>query len=158
VLALCKNPAILGRQEFGRRSEGKHRRLSDQGLKWTPKTGRPDKVWFPAGTTDQESSDDEEAASARAAFKAKVALAAVRGDKTTSQLGVNRKRVRRLMRVMGPEVIYPKRWTSRPGTGHLPLFTVDFGDHAARPVVVEQHYLHPAAARLFVPRSGDGPA
>jgi putative transposase len=33
-------------------------------------------------------------------------------------LGVNRKRVQRLMRVMGIEAIYPKRRTSWPGAGH----------------------------------------
>ena len=33
-------------------------------------------------------------------------------------LGVNRKRVQRLMRVMGLEAIYPKRRTTRPGAGH----------------------------------------
>src|SRR5436190_734935 len=106
------------------------------------------------------------------AFKAKVALAACRGDKTTAQLageygvhvgqittwkkqllegaarlfedgrskraideqylrtpfygsrklamvlGVNRKRIQRLMRVMGIEAIYPKRRTTWPGAGH----------------------------------------
>jgi putative transposase len=33
-------------------------------------------------------------------------------------LGVNRKRVQRLMRVMGIEAIYPKRLTTWPGAGH----------------------------------------
>jgi putative transposase len=33
-------------------------------------------------------------------------------------LGVNRKRVQRLMRLMGLEAIYPKRRTTRPGDGH----------------------------------------
>lgn len=33
-------------------------------------------------------------------------------------LGVNRKRVQRLMRVMGLEAIYPKKRTTRPGSGH----------------------------------------
>jgi putative transposase len=33
-------------------------------------------------------------------------------------LGVNRKRVQRLMRVMGLEALYPKRRTTRPGAGH----------------------------------------
>ena len=31
---------------------------------------------------------------------------------------VNRKRVSRLLRVMGIEAIYPRRWTSQPGIGH----------------------------------------
>ena len=34
------------------------------------------------------------------------------------ELGVNRKRVQRLMRVMGLEAIYPKPCTSHPGAGH----------------------------------------
>ncbi len=34
------------------------------------------------------------------------------------ELGVNRKRVQRLMRVMGLEAIHPKPCTSRPGAGH----------------------------------------
>lgn len=33
-------------------------------------------------------------------------------------LGVNRKRVQRLMRLMGLEALYPKRRTTRPGAGH----------------------------------------
>ena len=33
-------------------------------------------------------------------------------------LSVNRKRVRRLMRVMGIEAIYPRRSTTRPAAGH----------------------------------------
>jgi putative transposase len=34
------------------------------------------------------------------------------------ELGVNRKRVQRLMRLMGIEAIYPKRRTTWPGVGH----------------------------------------
>jgi putative transposase len=34
------------------------------------------------------------------------------------ELGVNRKRVQRLMRMMGIEAIYPKRRTTRPAPGH----------------------------------------
>jgi putative transposase len=33
-------------------------------------------------------------------------------------LGVNRKRIQRLMRIMGLEAIYPKRATTRPAAGH----------------------------------------
>ena len=33
-------------------------------------------------------------------------------------LGVNRRRVQRLMRLMGLEAIYPKRRTTRPASGH----------------------------------------
>ncbi len=38
--------------------------------------------------------------------------------KLAVMLGVNRKRVQRLMRVMGLEAIYPKRRTTWPGAGH----------------------------------------
>ena len=38
--------------------------------------------------------------------------------KLAKVLGVNRKRVQRLMRMMGLEAIYPKRRTTRPGAGH----------------------------------------
>lgn len=38
--------------------------------------------------------------------------------KLGEQLGVNRKRVQRLMRRMGLEAIYPKRRTTRPAAGH----------------------------------------
>ncbi len=75
-------------------------------------------------------------------FKAEVALAAVRGDRTVNELAgqsdvhpyygsrrmtrwliergeeVNRKRVRRLMRTMGLEAIYPKPRLSAAGKGH----------------------------------------
>jgi putative transposase len=38
--------------------------------------------------------------------------------KLAEVLGVNRKRVQRLMRIMGIEAIYPKRRTTWPGAGH----------------------------------------
>lgn len=38
--------------------------------------------------------------------------------KIADKLNVNRKRVQRLMRMMGIEAIYPKRRTTRPATGH----------------------------------------
>jgi putative transposase len=38
--------------------------------------------------------------------------------KLSKVLGVNRKRIQRLMRVMGIEAIYPKRRTTWPGAGH----------------------------------------
>ena len=38
--------------------------------------------------------------------------------KIAKLLGVNRKRVQRLMRLMGLEAVYPKRRTTRPGAGH----------------------------------------
>ncbi len=38
--------------------------------------------------------------------------------KIAAELGVNRKRVQRLMRRMGLEAVYPRRRTTRPATGH----------------------------------------
>jgi putative transposase len=38
--------------------------------------------------------------------------------KLAVELGANRKRIQRLMRVMGIEAIYPKRRTTRPAKGH----------------------------------------
>jgi putative transposase len=38
--------------------------------------------------------------------------------KIAEELGVNRKRVQRLMRRMGLEAVYPKRRTTRPAAGH----------------------------------------
>ncbi len=38
--------------------------------------------------------------------------------KLAEALGVNRKRVGRLMRIMGLEAIYPRRRTTQPGVGH----------------------------------------
>src|SRR5437763_1913948 len=68
-----------------------------------------------------------------ATFKAQVALAALKGDRTANPFlgsrrlakwlveqgeAVNRKRVQRLMRVMGLEAIYPKPKLSAAGRGH----------------------------------------
>jgi putative transposase len=38
--------------------------------------------------------------------------------KMALELGINRKRAQRLMRIMGLEAIYPKRTTTRPAAGH----------------------------------------
>jgi putative transposase len=51
------------------------------------------------------------------------------------ELGVNRKRIQRLMRIVGIEALYPKPKLSRPATGHeiypylLRGLTVDHADH-----------------------------
>ena len=78
--------------------------------------------------------------------------------KLAEVLSVNRKRVQRLMRVMGIEAIYPKRRTTWPGdrTQDLPVFTAECGGHAAQPGVVERHHVRAAAARVFVPGGGVG--
>ena len=55
--------------------------------------------------------------------------------KIALELGYNRKRIQRLMRVMGLEAIYPKRRTTRPAVGHriypylLRNVTVTHPDH-----------------------------
>ena len=71
---------------------------------------------------------------------------------------MNRKRVQRLMRLMGMEAIYPKRRTTWPGAGtqDLPVFTAECGGHAARPGVGQRHHVRAAAARVLVPGGGDG--
>ena len=41
-------------------------------------------------------------------------------------------------------------------TQDLPLFTAEYRDHAAQPSVGQRHHVHPATARIFVSRGGDG--
>ncbi len=57
-----------------------------------------------------------------AAFKAKIALEALREVATVPELakrhGFNRKRVQRLMRVMGIEALVPRPGTSKAAPGH----------------------------------------
>ena len=77
--------------------------------------------------------------------------------KLSEVLGVNRKRIQRLMRVMGIEAIYPKRRTTRPGAGHKNYpYLLRNVEVAARPGVGQRHHLRAAASRVFVPRGGDG--
>ena len=62
------------------------------------------------------------------------------------ELDVNRKRVQRLMRLMGLEAIYPKpRPHARRRAQDLPVFTAEYGDYAPRPGVEHRHHVHPAA-------------
>ena len=61
---------------------------------------------------------------------------------------VSRKRVRRLMRKMGIEAIYPKPRTTRP--------KAEPGHRLSQPGVVRRYNLHPHAPRLHVPGGGDG--
>ena len=78
--------------------------------------------------------------------------------KMAVELGVNRKRVQRLMRLMGLEAIYPQaaHHAARRRTQDLPVFTAECGDHAAQPGVGQRHHVHSAAAGLLVPGGGDG--
>ena len=63
--------------------------------------------------------------------------------KMAETFGVNRKRVQRLMRVMGMEAIYPKpRLTqAQRRASHLPVFAAGCGGRAAGPGVVERHHV-----------------
>ncbi len=60
---------------------------------------------------------------------------------------VNRKRVQRLMRLMGLEAIYPKPRlvAAGPGPQDLPVPAAGRGDRAARPGVEYRHHLRAAA-------------
>ena len=58
------------------------------------------------------------------------------------ELDVNRKRVQRLMRVMGQTADHAS-WRRAQD---LPLFTAEYGDYARRPGVEHRHHLYPARA------------
>ena len=66
--------------------------------------------------------------------------------------GVNRKRVRRLMRMMGIEALVPRPGTSKAAPGHkiYPYLLRGVGDHRAEPCVGVRHHLHPDGERLSV--------
>ena len=69
---------------------------------------------------------------------------------------VSRKRVRRLMRLLGLQAIFQRPRTSQPHPAHRVYPYLLRADHAAEPRVVHGCYLYPIAARLSVPRRGDG--
>ena len=66
---------------------------------------------------------------------------------------VNGKRVRRLMRLMGIQAIYPRRSSSSPGKGTqaLSLPVTQSADYACQPGLECRHHLCAAAAWLHVP-------
>jgi putative transposase len=66
---------------------------------------------------------------------------------------VNRKRVRRLMRIMGLRAIYRRPRTSQPAPGHkvLPLPAEWHEDNASQPGVGGGHHLHPYGVGIPVP-------
>ncbi len=66
--------------------------------------------------------------------------------------GVNRKRVQRLMRVMGIEALVPRPGTSKPAPGHKIYPYRWTGDHRAEPCVGGRHNLHPDGAGISVSR------
>ena len=80
-------------------------------------------------------------------------VAALRRDGWT----VNRKRVRRLMRLMRIEAIYQKPNTSwhHPQTPGLSVSFARFSDHPFEPGVVRGHHVYPAGQGLCVSGSGD---
>ena len=70
--------------------------------------------------------------------------------------GINRKRVQRLMRVMGIEALVPRPGTSKAAPGHkLSLSAARRGDHRAQPCLGQRHHLYPDGARLSVSGGGD---
>ena len=78
--------------------------------------------------------------------------------KMAETLGINRKRVQRLMRLMGLEAIYPKRRTTQPGAGHkiYPYLLRNVAIMRPDQVWATRHHVHSAAARIFVSGGGDG--
>ena len=70
---------------------------------------------------------------------------------------VNRKRVQRLMRLMGIEAIYPRPRTTQRNAEHrvFPYLLRGVADRAAQPGVVHRHHLRAAAVRVHVPDGGD---
>ena len=71
---------------------------------------------------------------------------------------VSRKRVRRLMRLLGVHAIFQRPRTSQAHPAHrvYPYLFRDLQIHAAEPRVVHGWYLYPITARLSVSRRGDG--
>ena len=70
---------------------------------------------------------------------------------------VNRKRVQRLMRVMGLEAIYPKPRLSAagPGASDLPVPAAGREDRAAGSGLEHRHHLRADGRRVHVPGGGD---
>ena len=73
-------------------------------------------------------------------------------------LPVGEKRVRRLMRLMGLEAIYPKKRLSARNPAHkvYPYLLQRREGGAAGPGVVHGHHVHRGARRVRVPHRGDG--
>ena len=71
---------------------------------------------------------------------------------------VSRKRVRRLMRLLGLQAIFQRPRTSEPHPEHriYPYLLRDSGDHAAESRVVLGRDVHPADARLSLSGRGHG--
>ena len=77
--------------------------------------------------------------------------------KMAVELEVNRKRIQRLMRILGIEAHYPKPNLSRPQPGHeVTLPAARRGDRAAQPRLEHRYYLPSDTRRLSVSGRGDG--
>ena len=76
----------------------------------------------------------------------------------TQGYAVNRKRVARLMRVMGIEAVYAKPKLSQPGrrAQDLSLPAEKAEDRAARSSLVHGYHLHTDGPRISVPGGGNG--
>ena len=71
---------------------------------------------------------------------------------------VNRKRVQRLMQLMGLAAIYQRPRTSRPAPEHriYPYLLRGLSDRAGQPGVGGRYHLYPDGARVSLPGRGDG--
>ncbi len=71
---------------------------------------------------------------------------------------VNRKRIQRLMRLMGIEAVYPKPHTSRPHPEHriYPYLLRDLSIEHRQPGVGGRYHLRSHGPRLYVPGGGHG--
>ena len=71
---------------------------------------------------------------------------------------INRKRVRRLMRLMGLEAIYQKPDTSKAHPAHkvYPLSVAGVGHRPGEPGVVRGHHIYPNGERVRLSCGGDG--
>ena len=73
------------------------------------------------------------------------------------ELEVNRKRIQRLMRILGIEAIYPKPHLSRPAPGHqIYPYLLRGIEIPAQPGLEHRYYLHSDAWRLPVPSRRHG--
>ena len=71
---------------------------------------------------------------------------------------VNRKRVQRLMRLMGLVAIYQRPNTSKAAAEHkiYPYLLGGIAIERVNQVLVPRHHLHPDGQRVYLPGGGDG--
>ena len=99
-----------------------------------------------------------EPASAPAARRAVPGLPVLRQPRMAVTLEVNRKRIQRLMRILGIEALYPETELEPPGAGSrdLPVPAARRLDRAAQPGLEHRYYVHSDAWRLSLPGRRDG--